>query len=537
MKDIISLHTRRASGARSRFHGRPSTGAPGLPIPGLPILALPILAGPGWVVLALALLAVAPILAAETPTADPPSEQLVVFTSSSASTPVAQRFSDQVLQELRAQARQLDLAVEVVDVDTQGAPAEIHGVPAIVHQNARGRSFFQGRYVDIGKVAHFVRTSRAIPPVDGRQTRADILTLELGRAKVVSPIKITELAGDAPLDLDPAAFRAAALRAIADGSERYELRAQVELGPSDRAFYFDFYPYRSADGRFHLSTALFSQFDCIEPVFESGDSPISGPWAERDRVFAEAARQLEAEVLRQLAESELGDGFYPVPETVAEVSWQDLGLALPAAGPGVDSATAARLELGRSWQVASPSATDGPRLVFRFPSPLERYSGEVGELDGRLELGPNGSFEGAAGFLEVETSSVTMGEDSLDEAIRGKMIMVESFPRARFDLQTVVPGAEPVAFGKLSRFVAKGSFSMMGHSVPIEVRGQVEPLVAEDGQPRLRVNAGFSLRLADPFGVEGPDGPLPARDTLDFFLDFLLRPAESASGVGAASSQ
>jgi len=57
-----------------------------------------------------------------------------------------------------------------------------------------------------------------------------------------------------------------------------------------------------------------------------------------------------------------------------------------------------------------------------------------------------------------------------------------------------------------------------------EVRGQVEPLIAEDGQPRLRVHAAFEIRLTDPFGIAGPDGPVPARDTLQFFLDFQLEP-------------
>lgn len=466
---------------------------------------------------------------------DPPSEQLVIFTQSPAgassadpfpASDLARRFADEHLPAILETAEELEIPVEVVDVGKAGAPPEIHLTPLVVHQNARGRSFFQGRYADAGKVAHFVRTSRAIPPVDGAQTKKDILVMELGRAKIVSPVKITSPNGHPPLDLDPAAFRAAAEKALLHGLERYERRDRVELGPSDRAFYFDLYPYISEDGQLYVSTALFSQFNCIEPVYTNYEEPVSGPLAERDRVFAEAARALETEVLRQLAESPIGDGFDPVPETVAEVGWEELGLPLPEAASGVDAEAAAGIELGREWRMAESTEDDGPRLVFRFPFPLERYSGEVTELDGRLELGEGLALEGASGRLEVKTGSVTMGESSLDNAIHTKMIHVADFPTASFELGKMAAGSEPIAFGRLSRFVARGTFGFMGKTVPVEVRGQVEPLVAEDGQPRLHVIATFQIRLADPFGVEGPDGPLPARDTLDFFLDFQLRPAD-----------
>ncbi|MEM9597803.1 MAG: hypothetical protein AAGD06_26285, partial [Acidobacteriota bacterium] len=55
-------------------------------------------------------------------------------------------------------------------------------------------------------------------------------------------------------------------------------------------------------------------------------------------------------------------------------------------------------------------------------------------------------------------------------------------------------------------------------------------LVAEDGAPRLRVRASFRIRLEDPFGILGPDGPSPANDTLVFYLDFLM---EAESGAEA----
>ena len=63
---------------------------------------------------------------------------------------------------------------------------------------------------------------------------------------------------------------------------------------------------------------------------------------------------------------------------------------------------------------------------------------------------------------------------------------------------------------------------MMALRVPMDVRAQIEPVIGDDGQPRLWVRASSTLRINDPFELEGPDGPSPARDTLLFNLDFMM---------------
>ena len=447
-------------------------------------------------------------------------EQLVIWTDSRAETSVARRFSSEHLPAIQAAALELGLDVEVIDVAVSGAPPEIHVTPLVTYQSPRGRAYFQGRYVDTGKVTHFVRTQRAVPPLAGEETRNDVAVLADGRARVVSPIKVTALAGDVPPTSagSAAVLLAESRRSIVSGFERYSLRDEIQLGPSDRAFYMDFHPYFD-DGTLYVSTALFSQWNCIEPVFTRFDDPISGPWEERQLVFARAARQLEDEVLRQMRESKIGDGFSPVSSTVAQISWQDLGLPLPVASAADQQALATGIEMPTRWRAEAADAA-GPRLIFRFPSPLERYSGEVPQLDAALDV--SGGWDKASGWIEAETASVTMGETSLDQAIRSKMIKADTFPQARFELGAFQGAEEPLAFGRVTQLVAEGTFKMMGKAVPLQVKAQLEPIVGADGQPRLQVRAGFNLRLSDPFGVQGPDGPAPANDTLVFHLNLSM---------------
>ena len=466
----------------------------------------------------------APIGWARAGSAAEPGEQLVVFVSRAAADPSAAVLTSDQLARLEAAARELGLPVRVVDL-SQGAPPEVTLTPFIVYQDDRGRSVFQARYVDTGKLRHFVRTSRFIPPATSLQRRRQAAVLTQGRARTLAPIKVTGLAGYPPEDHDAETFRARAQAAIHAGFERFETLEEIAIGPSNRLFYMDYHPYRSATGELSVSVALFSQFNCIEPVFQRFAEPVSGPWEEAERVFAEAAEVLEAEVLRQIASSPLGDAFRPVPAAVPVVTWDDLGLALPPAPILAVGREAAGVDLPLHWRVEEPAADAGPRLVFRFPAPLERYSGEVRELSGELVLGADRSLSGAGGWLEVATASVTMGESSLDQEIHEKMIRVLDFPSSRFELESVAEGTPRLAFGRPVPIVAQGRFSLLGLTIPVQVKGEIEAVIGADNAPRLQVRATYSIRLARPFGIEGPEGPAPANDTLVFHLDFMMREA------------
>ncbi len=480
----------------------------------------------GRVAAALFALLFAGSLAAET---EPSRESLVIFTQPDAESPISRHFEAELLPELKATAEQLGVPLKILDA-RKGAPEEVRITPLLIHQSPNGRSFFQGRYADPGKVAHFVRTSRAVPATSEVLTKTDIAVWSQGRSRVYSPLKITDLAGELPQSFDAEAFKQRATQAMASGFEHFTWVDRIELGPTDRAFYMDLYPYRSEGGKLFISLALFSQFNCIDPVFTQFDDPVSGSFDRLDEVFARAGRRLEQAVAQQVQGSEIGDGFDPIPESVAVASWPSLGLELPERSTAADSAAAVGSieDLPRAWRIA-PAEKNEPRLIFRFPAPLERYSGEVGELAGSLTLGDGSSLQGAEGWIRADTGSVTMGEPSLDQAIHKKMIHVARFPESRFTLKEVMPETENLAFGRAARLQATGTFELMGQKVDLQVRGDVEPVFTEAGEPRLRVRAAFEIRLASPFGIAGPDGPAPANDTLKLYLDFMMEEDPAAS--------
>ena len=155
---------------------------------------------------------------------------------------------------------------------------------------------------------------------------------------------------------------------------------------------------------------------------------------------------------------------------------------------------------------------------------MDNYAGEVKSGRGELSLPENGLVAGAQGFIEIDIrGNITMGDPRLDEAIQGSMILyAKKFPSARFDVEKISGDGQPIAYGRLSPAVVSGKFSLKGRRVPLTSITEIEPIMAEDGRPRLLVGGSFKIDLRT-FDIEGADGPAPARHLLLFNLNFILK--------------
>jgi hypothetical protein len=151
---------------------------------------------------------------------------------------------------------------------------------------------------------------------------------------------------------------------------------------------------------------------------------------------------------------------------------------------------------------------DPPRLAFRFAPPLDSYNGEVRTLKGTVSLGPGGTIAGAVGTIEGDSASITMGNKTLDRELREKILKVAKFPRCgsrwmrwQARLHRRRSALHAVLRNRPHRIAGNFGAGAVG--------AQVEAVLAEDGTPRLDVRATFRLRIKEPFGLDGPDGPAP----------------------------
>ncbi len=458
---------------------------------------------------------------------DAPSEQLVVFVAPGAS-PLAESFRAKHLAALSKLADELRLPLRVVDV-AEGAPAGVAITPLIVYQNHRGRSIYQGRYASLDRVLNFVRTSRMSPQGREPLQRSEVPVWRKGRAIIACPLKIAPVTGHRPADYDHDAFAAKATEAVLGGFERFKAVDRIALRRTDRQFYMDFNPWRAEDGTLFVSVALYSQFHCKKPVFVQAGDAISGPWASRSGLFANAAAALEEAVADQLGSSAIGDGFDTISKSIPTVTWESLGLSLPPkpnAASGTSLADAPPLP--REWRLGGDSGESDAQstMIFQFPAPVDQYAGEVRKVWGTLRLGPDLALNGLRGTIHADPMSVTMGEKDLDKALHtGSLFLdADTYPTSRFVIESVdthSAGAR-LAYGEMVQAMMHGTFTMKNVPITITVPTLFEPVVGADGKPRLVMRGGFEIPLT-PFNIEGPDGPSPAAETLVFEFDLMLR--------------
>ncbi|MEM1444996.1 MAG: YceI family protein [Planctomycetota bacterium] len=461
------------------------------------------------------------------------AERLIVFVDGDGSA-LQERFRTEQLPQFKALSDELGVQLEIFDVAERGkAPDDVRLTPLIAFQNWRGTSIYQGRYATLDRVRNFVRTSRFMPQGDEPFVREQVPVWERGGMKVAVPIKVTEASGPGAEAL-PVFDEAAIAEVVASGMGAYALADSVSLGRSDRSWYADFHPFVAEDGTLYLSSELYSQFHCHEPVRSWLDEPIGGPAEEWASVFRAAAARLEAELVQQMNASEIGDGFDVIDRaTVAGVSWDEAGLALPER-PAGDAGLVADIELPRDWTVDADAQDIAPAVQFTWPPPVDAYSGEATKITGSIQLGGDKeagwTFAGLSGSFTAEAKSVTMGESDLDAFIHSGILEAGEHPEPTFTIESVdvepAFASKPVRLGELVPVTLSGTYAMLGQSIPLTVPMSAEAFIDEDGRPRLSLTGQWQLPLAGPWEIEGPPGPKEASSVMVFACRIVLEPSE-----------
>jgi polyisoprenoid-binding protein YceI len=447
------------------------------------------------------------------------TEQLIVFVQPNVS-PVSKMFQQRRLPLIEKLSQTLGVDLRVVDAG-KGSPSTVSITPLIVYQNHRGRSIYQGRTTTSERMRNFIRTSRFVPQGKTPNRRENIPIWQEGRSRIWAPLKVAAVTGTSPKDYNHDVFVAQALENIEKGFEKFRVQKSMDLGRADRGFYMDFNPWLSKDGTLYLSLVLFSQFDCKVPVFQK---KLIGPWQEYRHLFQRAGAVMENTVVRIIKDPDSGDSFVPVGENTPQKNWKSIGLPLPPAPKGKTAALNASVEIPQHWILATSGPDDPPMIQFRFPAPLDNYAGEVKSAKGEFFLAKNLKLDSAEGFIEIDTrTAITMGDPLLDEAIQGSMLLsTKNFPTARFDVEKITGDGFPLAYGRLSPAAVNGIFSLKGKKTALSAKMEFEPVIGEDGKPQLLIRGVFKIDLRV-FNIEGADGPAPARHTLIFDLNFILK--------------
>lgn len=442
------------------------------------------------------------------------NEQLIIVTQAS-----DKHFRDNCLPKLREWAAMEGIKIRQLE-PTAGLPEKITATPAVLFQNLKGRAVYASRYAELGTIKNFVRTNRVRPQSQAIFCADEVLQWNNGRAKLNAPIKLTALQGemdDKPIAID---FAKNALNALAEGMTNFRWQAEACLARTDRAFYCDVHPYLSAEGELFLSLEMFSMFNCIRPIFATGNQPLHASFDNYEQLLREAGRLFQEQIIVNINTSEIGDAWSPLPLSTPTNTWEALGLDIK----DIEVSTTVLpedFELAQRWRMSGAAIPGVASLFFRFMEPLDRYAGEVPEFRGSLVLASNGSLQ--KGSFIADLRSLTMGMAELDDKVKRKYIYTKRFPEASFafDLQKTGQSLLP---GQTNRVPVEGVFTFMDRELPLLVQAELTPQLDEQGEQQLLVHVRFDLNVTDNFGVQGPDGPDPARKTMVFDLNFYMSP-------------
>ncbi|MEM8569000.1 MAG: YceI family protein [Bacteroidota bacterium] len=439
--------------------------------------------------------------------------QIVVFVD--ASKELDQKFMEEYYDSMVEIARGLEIDIVKFDVKN-GAPEEITVTPQIAFQNKFGRSFYVGRYAELSRFKVFLRTVARNPQTDKSNLKTEIMTYINGRSTTALPVKITELKGS--YSGNKKEFQSKSLAAFYSGFKKFSLEAELDFKRTNRLFYLDVHPFVSEEGKLYLSYEIYSQFNCVVPVYSKLAEPFVAELTDYENAFEQLAEILENEVFRISETSTIGDGFTTVTETVKVATWESLGLALKGGESNVQSNSIDIENIGDNWLVMGEIDKLTPIVQFNFYAPLDNYAGEVKRLKGSLNWKENS----LSGRFVVDTQDVTMGEETYDKNVHKKYIKVKRFPEASFAFEDFNWDRKDILIADAGARLISGTFSFMGREQEIEAATQIVPVMEKDNTVRLIITSEFNLNVFEHSKVNGPDGPKNARENMHFKLNFVM---------------
>ncbi len=450
------------------------------------------------------------------PTPHTSGETLIVFTQEA-----DEHFLETCLPRIRDYAQSKGIRLEEKSV-AQGVPANITVTPALVFQNDQGRSLYSSRYAEFSTIENFIRNSRLMSQTNGEFERSQVLVWEQGRAKIVAPLKITAMSGKVPRNYSADDFERQVKMQLGQGLQKFQWKEHIALQRSDRQFYLDLHPFATKEGKLYLSMQIFSQFSCKESVYDNFDQALEGRLEDPTEVLQQAASTFEREVQRIIQGSELGDAFTAIPSGVPVQTWDELGLSLPEREGSLNDFLQEVPPIPVNWQQPEALGQEIPMVQFRFRAPLDRYLGEIKQIQGTVD------WDEATGMLRgnfmADMSSLTMGMASFDEVVLKDYVKVKKHPISSFQFETPL-STQSLDFGQTLNQKVAGTFELMGKKRPVEVIAKISPIIDSHGQARLLVNTTFELNVVKDFKIKGPDGPSPAREIMEFHLSFLMQGA------------
>lgn len=409
--------------------------------------------------------------------------------------------------------------VKFKDIQKEGAPESINFTPQIVVHNSKGTSYYLGKYTNLGRIKNFKRTASVVEQKDKSDFLRDVLTHSNGKSDLMLKFKLTSVQGDTNADFVNKEFKKEVIKFLGKSSKAFEYQAEFEFQSKlDRKVYVDIHPYINGDD-LYLSYALFSQYNCIDPILDNFSSSAKFSLKKGAiPAYKELFKRIEKDLYVFLKEDRHGYGFKAIESNVSREKWSKYVMEYTA-----KKSTTARgqdLDISKDWRIVGQINPEVPLVSFHFLEPVDNYAGEVKLVQGSLSID---SMDTCSAVIEVPLASVTMGDDFLDGEVHNSKLKISNYPTAKVLIKNQYLNNK-IEWGVRSSFEWDFELELKGITMKIPFVGFLEPILNDAGDIQLIMDAGFTLtNLYERFGIKGPDGPQDASNTMKFYVNVVMQ--------------
>ena len=414
-------------------------------------------------------------------------EKLVIFVNEDGSK-VASDFQVQ-LPKIKEMATSMNLDVVLIDAKS-GVPLDVGALPAIYLYDGNQVLYYKGQYTATDRLKAFLQNAKRFDFDVKNQWLESVMVAEFERFTKVTRLKVTDLKYEGQNEAEEIGEP---LKNALAQTANFAFHDKYMVHKQSKIHYLDLYPYKAKNGIYYINTAIYSQHNCVEPLFKSTE-PFSGK--DIVQLGQEIGSWYANYELELYQNTENGDGL-EVIEDLPVKSWPTLGFPLKKE---VDITKLPTIEFPQGTKYFQPSRNERP-VVFTFSPPLSNYNGSASTIYGALVYRDN-SLTGEFG---VVLRSIAMGDDLLDESVKGHQLQTSKYPIATFQFK------ENLEIKSGQEFLVNGELAFMG--MKNQQKAKVTLFKNQDSDDWI-LEASLQIDISPFPSLERPDGQAPLNHTV-----------------------
>jgi hypothetical protein len=432
------------------------------------------------------------------------SQELVILTSATSKNEVIVDFNKQ-LPTIEERLKKENISCKVIDTDSLSVPVGVSSLPSLYVMTKKGPQWYKGRYKTLDRLVSFVKNSPRFDFQPEFQELSNVFVSTSSGFDKITRLKVTDIKYEEGYEGKKKSHLINDLINSINQPfyESYLSKEQFKI------YYLDVYPYIDKKGQWFLSTKIFSQHNCQDPIVIS-KQPFSGT---REEVIKKIALWYKKELNTAYNDTDRGDGLL-LNLSKQPTTWNKLGYPTNYTKLNIDSTFISPFHFKVNTKIDDP-------IRFSFAPPLDNYNGSFKQIKGDVSY-IDSVFRGR---IVLNISSIDMGGESISASVFNQLLG-ETHHTATFTFE------EKTTLSSLLN-TTKGRMNFLGQEFEQVIHYQLE----KQTDSTLTVNANLLLNINPFSSLEKPIGKAPLNNVVHISVKIFLQKSEMEWGKNTIESK